>query len=68
MTDLATLQSELEALKTAYRTGATSISYEGKAITYKSGDEMRIAIANLEAEIAGGPAVRSFVVRSSKGW
>jgi hypothetical protein len=65
---MADLQLQLDDLKTAYRTGATSISYEGKTISYRSGAEMQAAIASLEAEIAGTVPVRSIVIRSDKGW
>ena len=62
------LQVQLDALKLAYRTGATTISYQGQSISYKSGDEMCAAIASLQAEIAGAVPIRSFVVRGNKGW
>ena len=41
MTDTATMLQQLEDLRTAFRTGATSISYEGKNVTYRSGAEMQ---------------------------
>jgi hypothetical protein len=71
MTDIVTLQAQLETLKAAYRSGASSLSYEGKNVTYRDGNEMRTAIAALENEIAGltGPAQpRSINIRSTKGW
>jgi hypothetical protein len=71
MTDIAVLQSQLESLKAAYRTGATSIQYDGKQISYRDSQGMLQAIAAIEDEIAqasGAAPVHSFVVRSEKGW
>jgi hypothetical protein len=61
------LQTQLASLREAYQSGATSIGYEGKQISYRSAEDMRAAIASLEAQlgIIGG---RSTVVRSQKGW
>ncbi|MCA6109597.1 phage head-tail joining protein [Bradyrhizobium cenepequi] len=67
MTDIAELQARLEELKRAYHSGARSIAYEGKSIAYGSADELRGAIASLEAELGTSrPTVG--VVRSSKGY
>jgi hypothetical protein len=71
MTDLTTLQAQLADLRAAYATGATRISYDGKSIEYRDGNEMRAAIASLEAQIAalgGTQPVRTIVVRGHKGW
>lgn len=65
--DIAELQAQLAELKRAYWSGARTISYEGKAITYGSGEEMRAAIASLEAELGLSRPVVG-VVRSSKGY
>ena len=61
------LQSQLDALRAAYFTGATSISYEGKTISHRSGAEMRAAILSLERTLGIAP-VTSAIVRSDKGW
>jgi hypothetical protein len=66
--DLASLQAQLDALKSAYYSGARKLSYEGKNIEYGSGEEMRAAIASLEAAIGNGSPVRTIAVRSTKGW
>ena len=67
MADIADLIAQLDELKRAYRSGARSIQYEGKSITYGSGDEMRAAIASLEAELGLSRPVVG-VVRSDKGY
>jgi hypothetical protein len=54
-------------LKRAYRSGAHSIQSEGKSVAYASGEEMRAAIASLEAELGLSRPVVG-VVRSSKGY
>jgi ABC-type Fe3+ transport system substrate-binding protein len=64
---IAELQSQLDALKTAYRAGATSIAYEGKTITYRSVSEMQAAIASLEAEL-GLSIGKPIRVVTDKGW
>jgi hypothetical protein len=68
MSDLATMQAQLAALKNALWSGSATVSYEGKSVSYRSSEDMRIAIANLETAISGAPPIRSFVVRGHKGW
>jgi hypothetical protein len=68
MADLATMQAQLAALKSALWSGTQTVSYDGRSVTYKSSEEMRLAIANLENAISGAPPIRSFVVRGHKGW
>lgn len=74
MADLATLQAELEALKSARRSGDKRVRYQGphgeREVEYKSDKEMAAAIAATEAEIAalvGTPTVRTINVRI-KSW
>jgi hypothetical protein len=71
MTDGIALQARLEALQAALASGATSIGYEGKTISYKSSEEMRAALAQIESQINGNTGANnpgSFRVRSTKGW
>lgn len=74
MADLATLQSELETLKGALRSGEKRVRYAGpkgeREVEYRSVDELMKAIAATEAEIAaltGAVQVRTINPRS-KGW
>jgi len=74
MADLATLQSELETLKRALRSGEKRVRYAGpngeREVEYRSVDDLMKAIAATEAEIAaltGAAQVRTINVRS-KGW
>lgn len=71
MADLTALQAQLDELKRAYRSGTRSLEYDGRSITYTSGDEMRAAIASLQSEIAqimGTTTPTVGVVRSTKGF
>lgn len=71
MTDLATLQRQLDELKRAYRAGVHSLQHDGKVVTYISGEDMRAAIASLQSEIAqlmGTTTPAVGVVRSTKGY
>lgn len=70
MTDLATLQARLETLKNARGSGALTVSYQGKSVTYRSDRELLAAIGSLQAEIdaaQGVARVRNVAVRST-GW
>jgi hypothetical protein len=62
------LQGQLDALMLAYTTGATSISYEGKSIQYRSGPEMQAAIVSLQQQLGQRTTPNSVVMRGDKGW
>jgi hypothetical protein len=64
------LQTQLDSLKAAYRTGTLTVSYDGKTVTYRNADEMRAIISSIESELVstGAAPVRSIVIRSDKGW
>jgi hypothetical protein len=71
MTDLTTLQAQLEALKNARRSGVASAGYGDKRTEFRSDEELQAAIGALEGEIAameGTLNPRIAVVRSTKGW
>lgn len=67
MTDLATLQAQLDALKRAYRSGVRSLAHDGKTVTYATAEEMRAAMASLQSEMGTATPIVG-VVRSSKGY
>jgi hypothetical protein len=62
------IQDQLNQLKTAYGSGARTVAYDGKTVTYNSPEEMRAAIAYLENQISGPPKSNTVLVRSRKGW
>lgn len=68
MTDVLVMLGELESLKSAMRSGALSVSYEGKSVTYRSLAELQSAIAGLERELGLDLRPRRVVVRTDKGW
>jgi hypothetical protein len=70
MADLA-LTLQLEALKSARRTGALRVRFADREVTYRSDTELKAQIAALESELAaaeGTPRPRNVVIRSTKGW
>jgi len=51
---MAFSQADRDALASAIASGATSVSYEGKSVTYRSLDEMRRTLAMIEQELSSG--------------
>lgn len=45
-------QAQLDAIKRAYASGVTRVSYDGKSTDYRSLAEMRQIIATIEADLA----------------
>jgi hypothetical protein len=71
MADVAALTAQLEALRNARRSGASSLGYGDKRIEFRDDQGMQAAIAAIEAEIAAATGTlkpRIAVVRSTKGW
>ena len=69
MTDLATLQADLEALKSARRLGARIVKVADRETTYRNDAELQAQIAAIEAEIAGTSGPRTVVARQTRtGW
>jgi hypothetical protein len=48
-------QSELDALKTAYASGTTRVTYEGRTVEYDTGAALLARIRNIEAEVLAAP-------------
>lgn len=67
MADPAVLQQQLDDLRTAYFSGAQTVSYDGKSTTFRSAAEMRAAMRELERQLGSAP-ITSAVVRSDKNW
>ncbi|WP_347268141.1 hypothetical protein [Paracoccus sp. (in: a-proteobacteria)] len=51
-------QAQLEAIRLAYASGVTRVSYDGKVTEYRSLAEMRQIIATIEADLAAGAGRR----------
>ena len=64
-------ETELSALRRAYASGTTRVSYDGKSINYGSDAELANAISDLETRIAtattGTPRRRRWGTVASKG-
>lgn len=45
-------EAQLEAIRLAYASGVTRVSYDGKTTEYRSLAEMRQIIATIEADLA----------------
>jgi hypothetical protein len=50
------LESQLDALREAYASGVTRVSYESKNVDYRSIAEMRELISSLEAQLGATPS------------
>ena len=61
-------QDLLNKLKTAYYTGVLKVREGDTWLEYNSMKEMRIAIADAEAELAGGKPKGTRLVSTSKGY
>jgi hypothetical protein len=71
VTDIATLRTDLESLKSSRRSGALRTRFGDREVQYRSDKEMVSAIAALETEIAtaqGTPRETTITIRSKKGW
>ena len=63
-------ETELSALRRAYASGTTRVSYDGKSVEYGSAADLLTRIRTIEAEIAsaaGRPKVRRSFAAFSKG-
>jgi hypothetical protein len=73
MADIATLQAQLDALRSARASGVRELRFGERQIFYRSDKEMTTAIAALEDEInqaQGTSRPRNVVLRSppNQGW
>lgn len=56
--------SQITALRNAIASGAQTVSYSDKRVEYRSLDEMRQILADMEADLAGLTRTRQFRVVS----
>lgn len=70
MTDTATLllQAQLGALRAAYYSGASSVSYEGKSVQYMARGDMLALITSLENQLGLVTQPQRTIIRTDKGW
>ena len=68
MADAATMMQQLANLQAAYGSGALSVQYEGKNVTYRSANELLAAISSLQRQLGINTQPARVVVRTDKGW
>jgi hypothetical protein len=54
---MAWTQAQIDALKSAIAQGATSVSFEGKTVTYRSLSDMIDILRRMEAEVSGADSL-----------
>jgi hypothetical protein len=62
------LQAQLDALMNAYNSGASTVTYEGKTVTYRSLPEMQAVIVSLQTQLGQRTTPTTVVMRGDKGW
>jgi hypothetical protein len=67
---MAYTTTQLAALQSALASGATSVAFEGRTVTYRSVADLKSAIAEVEAALArtAGTRKRRVLFASSKGY
>lgn len=58
-------QTDVDVLKAAIKAGTTSVSYNGRAMTYRSLSEMMTLLRLMQDEVAGVTPDRSAAVRAA---
>ena len=69
---MAYTQSQLEALEAALASGTLRVSYEGRSVEYRSIEELKKAIAEVQASLAAAdstvPRSRMLRLYTEKGF
>lgn len=71
MTDIVTLEAQLERLRNARAIGVRSVEFHGRKTEFMGDAELAAAIADIERRIAaasGRKTPRIVNVRSNSGW
>lgn len=58
--------AQRDALANAIATGVTNVSYEGKNVTYRDLNEMRLLLDIINRDLNGTPAKRRFTPNTFK--
>ncbi len=53
-------QAQYDAIKAAIASGVTTVSYQGKTVTYRDFTEMLTILSMIEAELSGVKVKRQF--------
>ena len=70
MADMTYTEDQVRALREALTSGVLTVSYDGKSVTYRSVDEIKAALAEIENARARGAGrqVRQIRIVTSKGF
>ena len=70
MADKTYTEDQVRALREALTSGVLTVSYDGKSVTYRSVDEIKTALAEIETARArdAGRQVRQIRITSNKGF
>ena len=70
MADMTYTEEQVRALREALTSGVLTVSYDGKSVTYRSVEEIKQALAEIENARAreAGRQVRQIRITSNKGF
>ena len=70
MADMTYTEDQVRALREALTSGVLTVSYDGKSVTYRSVDEIKTALAEIENARARetGRQVRQIRIVGNKGF
>ena len=70
MADMTYTEEQTRALREALTSGVLTVSYDGKSVTYRSVDEIKTALAEIETARArdAGRQVRQIRIVGNKGF
>ncbi len=70
MADMAYTEDQARALREALTSGVLTVSYDGKSVTYRSVDEIKTALTEIENARArdAGRQVRQIRIVGNKGF
>ena len=70
MADMTYTEDQVRALREALTSGVLTVSYDGKSVTYRSVDEIKTALTEIENARArdAGRQVRQISITTNKGF
>ena len=70
MADMTYTEDQVRALREALTSGVLTVSYDGKSVTYRSVEEIKTALAEIESARAreAGRQVRQIRIVGDKGF
>lgn len=68
MASAQVIQVRIDALEEAIAAGVTRVSYDGKSVEYRSLEEMREIVNDLQTQLDGKPKRKQQRVKTSRGY